>query len=166
MRITLGPSIAQQLGTLEAERARLLVLQKGGVEFEIPDSAEQMTHAELIEATRVMSDRILARPGAARQLVEAHVLAVEAAMKAGCRPDVGLVDFINMQEALIAELRDQDLDRIDRIGKAFPASWLDPLLTGPDAVIKNPPYGCPDLERVLLAVKAQVLQAFDGPAGA
>jgi hypothetical protein len=36
---------------------------------------------------------------------------------------------------------------------AVPMSWLDPLLTGPKAVIGNPPYGCPDIERLLNAIR-------------
>ncbi len=39
---------------------------------------------------------------------------------------------------------------------AVPASWLDSLLSGPDAVIGKPPYGCPDVERLLNAVQAKL----------
>jgi hypothetical protein len=35
----------------------------------------------------------------------------------------------------------------------IPMTWLDPLLTGPDAVIGKPPYGCPDIERLLNALR-------------
>jgi hypothetical protein len=37
-----------------------------------------------------------------------------------------------------------------------PTTWLDPLLTGPDAVIGKPPYGCPDIERLLSAIRSRV----------
>jgi hypothetical protein len=40
-----------------------------------------------------------------------------------------------------------------------PHTWLDPLLTGPSAVIGNPPYTCEDIERLLNAVKERVRQA-------
>ena len=36
---------------------------------------------------------------------------------------------------------------------AIPTTWLDPLLTGPKAVIGMPPYGCPDIERLLNAIR-------------
>lgn len=40
---------------------------------------------------------------------------------------------------------------------AIPTSWLDPLLTGPDAVFgKGGPWGCPDIERLLGAIKARL----------
>lgn len=45
----------------------------------------------------------------------------------------------------------------EQIEKEFPTSWLDPLLTGPDTVIGQPPYEYLDIERLLLAVKARVL---------
>ncbi len=39
---------------------------------------------------------------------------------------------------------------------AVPNNWLDPLLTGPKAVIGQPPYNCKDIERLLNAVRARV----------
>lgn len=46
-------------------------------------------------------------------------------------------------------------DRLDQIAAGLPTiptNWLDPLLTGPDAVIGNPPYNCRDIERLLRAI--------------
>ena len=40
-----------------------------------------------------------------------------------------------------------------------PTNWLDPLLTGPKAVIGNPPYSCRDIERLLNAVKERLRRA-------
>ena len=37
-----------------------------------------------------------------------------------------------------------------------PTNWVDPLLTGPDAVIGSPPYNCGDIERLLLAIAARI----------
>ncbi len=43
-----------------------------------------------------------------------------------------------------------------RLSSLVPTNWLDPLLTGPDAVIGKPPYGCPDIERLLRAVRDRI----------
>ena len=37
-----------------------------------------------------------------------------------------------------------------------PTSWLDPLLSGPTAVIGQPPYDCRDIERLLRAITARL----------
>ncbi len=39
---------------------------------------------------------------------------------------------------------------------SMPTTWLDPLLTGKDAVINKPPYDCQDIERLLLAIKGRM----------
>ena len=47
-----------------------------------------------------------------------------------------------------------------RFSNLVPTSWLDPLLTGPDAVLKGTgPWGCPDIERLLLAIKKRIAEA-------
>jgi hypothetical protein len=40
--------------------------------------------------------------------------------------------------------------------KKVPGNWLDPLLTGPDAVIGKPPYDCKDIECLLNAVADRI----------
>lgn len=40
--------------------------------------------------------------------------------------------------------------------EAIPATWLDSLLTGPDAVVAKSPYDCPDIERLLQAIRERV----------
>ena len=47
------------------------------------------------------------------------------------------------------------------VDRAFPTNWCDDLLTGPGAVIGKPPYDCRDIERILLAVHARVIKAFN-----
>lgn len=42
---------------------------------------------------------------------------------------------------------------------AIPTSWLDSLLTGPDAVVGKPPYGCPDVVRLLKAITERQREA-------
>lgn len=44
--------------------------------------------------------------------------------------------------------------------KSIPTSWLDPMLSGPAAVIGLPPYDCEDIERLLEAVRARVRAAL------
>jgi hypothetical protein len=41
-------------------------------------------------------------------------------------------------------------------GSGIPTSWLDPLLTGPCAVIGMPPYDCRDIERLLNAIRKRM----------
>lgn len=37
-----------------------------------------------------------------------------------------------------------------------PLTWLDPMLTGPDAVIGDPPYTCKDIEAVCKAIRRRI----------
>ncbi len=39
---------------------------------------------------------------------------------------------------------------------AFPNSWLDPLLSGPDKVMDEPPWSCPDIEMLIQAIKQRI----------
>ena len=41
--------------------------------------------------------------------------------------------------------------------KAVPMTWLDPMLTGPKAIIGAPPYHCKDIEALLRAIRARVI---------
>lgn len=34
-----------------------------------------------------------------------------------------------------------------------PNNWLDPVLSGENAVVGEAPYGCPDIERLLSAIR-------------
>jgi hypothetical protein len=38
----------------------------------------------------------------------------------------------------------------------LPTNWLDPLLSGPNAVIGNQPYDCKDIERLLCALNKRM----------
>lgn len=58
-------------------------------------------------------------------------------------------------QAVAAQTREQD-------AQIVPTSWLDGLLTGPNAVIGSPPYGCQDIERLLRAIKAAIRSAAEG----
>lgn len=49
---------------------------------------------------------------------------------------------------------------VKRVEDALPTSWLDGILTGPNAVIGKQPYDCKDIERVLLAVNQRVRAAL------
>lgn len=55
--------------------------------------------------------------------------------------------------------------RADKVLAAFPDSWLDPLLTGPNAVVGKPPFGCPDIERLLAAIKERIVSTQDTSIG-
>ena len=47
---------------------------------------------------------------------------------------------------------------VGQIADAVPSSWLDDLLTGPNRVLSGNPgmWGCPDIERLLNAVRKRV----------
>jgi hypothetical protein len=47
-------------------------------------------------------------------------------------------------------------ERLRAFAEKVPTSWLDPLLTGPTAVIGEPPYNCQDIEKLLRAVAARI----------
>lgn len=48
----------------------------------------------------------------------------------------------------------------DAVLAAFPDSWLDPLLTGPAAVVKIP-AGCPEIAELLQSVRRRVEEVFE-----
>jgi len=48
--------------------------------------------------------------------------------------------------------RAEDIEKI-------PTSWLDSILTGPDAVVGRPPYDCRHVEAILRAVKQRLEDA-------
>jgi len=50
-------------------------------------------------------------------------------------------------------------DAASHIAAAVPTNWLDSILTGPKAVVGKPPWGCPDVERILWAVRERVTAA-------
>jgi len=50
-----------------------------------------------------------------------------------------------------------------RVIDAIPSNWLDPLLTGPTAVVGKPPYNCEHVEAILNAVRARVTAALPKP---
>lgn len=43
-----------------------------------------------------------------------------------------------------------------QLSDLIPTSWLDPLLTGFESVIGNPPYSCRDIENLLNALRARM----------
>ena len=45
------------------------------------------------------------------------------------------------------------------IADLVPSNWLDPLLTGPDAVLQGYSYTPADIERLLNAVRARIIAA-------
>lgn len=51
-------------------------------------------------------------------------------------------------------------DLLLRVVRAVPDSWLDSLLTGPDAVVGAPPYGCPDIENLCKAIRVRIRAVF------
>jgi len=47
--------------------------------------------------------------------------------------------------------------REEMLGRGVPTTWLDPLLTGPEAVLKgHGPWAGPDIERLLGAITKRI----------
>ena len=49
----------------------------------------------------------------------------------------------------------------EMIRKEIPQNWLDPLLTGKEAVIGDYPYHGTDIERLLSAIQSRMLEKFN-----
>ena len=49
-----------------------------------------------------------------------------------------------------------------RMSELVPTNWLDPLLTGPEAVIRGHHFDCQDIERLLRALKKRIEEAERG----
>jgi len=45
---------------------------------------------------------------------------------------------------------------IGAVKDAVPHTWLDPLLTGPKAVIGEHPFSCKDIENLLNAIRERI----------
>jgi hypothetical protein len=82
-----------------------------------------------------------------------------------------LVDWINHQdedlyipqslqqmvvEKLAAALAESRTAGLEEAARIIPTNWLDSLLSGSDAVIKQPPYNCTDIENLLRAIKVRI----------
>lgn len=68
-------------------------------------------------------------------------------------------DEFNVPEGYVTDERADEMvkEALAEAADKIPTNWLDPLLTGPDAVLKgNGPWGCPDIERLLLAIKKRL----------
>jgi hypothetical protein len=50
-----------------------------------------------------------------------------------------------------------------QIADLIPANWTDPLLTGPTAIIGQPPYDCRDIEQLLIAIRLRIEAAGSPP---
>lgn len=48
------------------------------------------------------------------------------------------------------------LVHLDALLACIPSTWCDPMLTGTQRVIGDPPYDCRDIDRVLLAIRYRV----------
>lgn len=68
-------------------------------------------------------------------------------------PQVTRTDSPTASEARQSRVR---MIPLEAAVNAVPTSWLDPLLTGPDAVIGIPRYTGIDIQRLLLAVSARI----------
>jgi hypothetical protein len=46
----------------------------------------------------------------------------------------------------------------------LPTTWLDPMLTGKDAVLGKNPWGCPDIEKLINAIRKKMKVVGNLPA--
>ncbi len=86
------------------------------------------------------------------------------------RGDVAIIDWVCELEAALRHIRTaqdhteaRSLDRMvsSRLIACVPTTWLDDLLTGPRAVLsgKGGTWGCPDIERLLNAIRERMTKA-------
>lgn len=79
--------------------------------------------------------------------------------------DVKLKERIDHAIEAQAEVMDEltkASDTIKNIKEAVPTNWLDPLLTGKDSGIGEPPYSGNDIEVLLRAIKERINKLSDG----
>ena len=121
-------------------------------------AADHMASEKDVEYRRVSTD--LAAPDAARltpcpwcvtidpddsRKVHAHFDTPEEAAK-----------FVDDVERGELDAPDEQGQTRRKIANLIPTSWLDPLLTGPEAIMGRPPYHYKDIERLLQGVKKRV----------
>lgn len=56
--------------------------------------------------------------------------------------------------ALLAALRLRE--GCEGLVDSLPSNWCDPMLTGPNAALGSGPWGCPDVERLIAAIKQRL----------
>lgn len=66
-------------------------------------------------------------------------------------------DPCTLHAAVASALEQWGDARLEEAAGVVPFTWLDPLLTGDKQVIDSPPYNCPDVERLLHAVRDRIL---------
>lgn len=101
------------------------------------------------------------------RLTEKHLSAL---LSAGCDADAAgagprliakLDDIASVVRSIVQG--DKTLVDTEKWRRIIPTSWLDPLLTGPKAVLGDPPYTHRDIERLLNAIR-ELLSAATTPA--
>jgi hypothetical protein len=82
-------------------------------------------------------------------------LTIETVMRLGYRAALAAA----LQRAEEAEKRLEAAERhgMERAAGMVPTTWLDPLLTGPEAVVGWTAHG--DIQRILLAVRDRIMAA-------
>lgn len=87
-----------------------------------------------------------------------QVLAAQHNQESGKEAKTSPTVPVEFESQLTGQSANVEYVRLDAVLAAFPTSWLDNLLTGPDAVIGKGPWGCPDIERLLAAIKKRITQ--------
>ncbi len=59
-----------------------------------------------------------------------------------------------------AAARAKEILLAEELIKCVPSSWLDPLLTGPDAVVGPPPWNCLQVESLLNGIRKRMRAAL------
>ena len=77
----------------------------------------------------------------------------------GVRDDLRRLGYNGYADAIDAHLT-AHAQMVEKVREVIPTNWCDPLLTGKDAVIGNPPYTCQDIERLLSALGKRVAAAI------
>lgn len=143
------PAVAERLRQLHEAADHVADMLRES-EAELENSRERI--AELEAQSMQLSARIIQAEDEADKKGE-RIAALENSIE---------VAEIRTQVERIATLEAENERLRAACNTAVPTSWLDPLLTGPLRVLYDPPWGCPEIEKLLLAIKARLSAALAG----
>jgi len=79
--------------------------------------------------------------------------------------DKSQYDIIQAMDKYASEItivKDSRIEKLEelvkKIKETIPSTWLDPLLTGRNKVVKEVPYDCNDIENLFNAIRKQIAE--------
>ena len=152
--------------SVEEVRAHASFLRDCRINTDTTRDKQQDKLADMLTAFADLREQIeRAREGVTMAVASAVLDAYQsrAPVEAGHSQDAirfGKVSSMRAALLSVAHLLPSELIDIAAVREVIPTNWLDPLLTGPNAVIGEPPYGCQDIERLLRALSDKLTAAL------